>query len=89
MIKKENEYKAIVERIETLLGNPDTIENENAKGFIELNILWDLVVDYEQRTYTIDNPLLVDVMKLRMAEMGLNQKKLSELLGVSTSRVSI
>lgn len=39
MIKKENEYKAIVERIETLLGNPNTIENENAKGFIELNIL--------------------------------------------------
>ena len=25
---------------------------------------------------------------MRMAEMGLNQKRLSELLGVSTSRVS-
>lgn len=88
MIQKEKEYKAIVERIETLLANPDTIENEDAKGYIELNILSDLVADYEQRTFPVHKPVLVDVLKLRMAEMGLNQKKLSELLGVSTSRVS-
>ena len=31
---------------------------------------------------------LVEVVKLRMAEMGLNQKRLSLLLGISTSRVS-
>lgn len=47
MIQKEKEYKAIVERIETLLENPDTTENEDAKGYIELNILSDLVADYE------------------------------------------
>jgi plasmid maintenance system antidote protein VapI len=29
-----------------------------------------------------------DVLKLRIYEMGLNQKKLSELLGVSPSRIS-
>ncbi|MGB0880964.1 MAG: helix-turn-helix domain-containing protein, partial [Polaribacter sp.] len=31
---------------------------------------------------------LTEVVKLRMAELGLNQKLLSELLGVSTSRIS-
>ena len=31
---------------------------------------------------------MTDVIKLRMYEMGLNQAKLSELLGVSPSRVS-
>ena len=31
---------------------------------------------------------MIDVIKLRMYEMGLNQAKLSELIGVSPSRVS-
>ncbi len=88
MIKTEKEYQTIVERVETLLQNPDNIENRDTKGYIELNLLSDLVADYEERTYQVLKPALVDVIKLRMAEMGLNQKRLSELLGVSTSRVS-
>ena len=88
MIQTEKEYNAITERIETLLQNTDTIENTNAKGYIELNILSDLVADYEERTFPIHKPTLTEVVKLRMAEMGLNQKRLSELLGISTSRVS-
>ncbi|HJG10587.1 MAG TPA: transcriptional regulator [Bacteroides xylanisolvens] len=36
----------------------------------------------------IELDLLVDVIKLRMYEMGLNQVKLLELLEVSLSRVS-
>lgn len=88
MIKTEKEYSAIVERMEDLLQNPDNIENTDANGYIELNLLSDLVADYEERTYPVKKPSLVEVIKLRMAEMGLNQKRLSELLGVSTSRVS-
>lgn len=88
MIHTEKEYNAIVERIEELLQNPDNIENQDAKGYVELNLLSDLVADYEERNYPIKKPSLVEVIKLRMAEMGLNQKRLSELLGVSTSRVS-
>lgn len=88
MIQTEKEYSAIVERIETLLQDNANIENAEAKGYIELNLLSDLVADYEERTYPVKKPSLVEVIKLRMAEMGLNQKRLSELLGVSTSRVS-
>jgi|SRR5690606_15417194 len=88
MIQTEKEYNAIVERIETLLQDSDNIENTDAKGYIELNLLSDLVADYEERTYPVKKPSLVEVIKLRMAEMGMNQKRLSELLGVSTSRVS-
>jgi HTH-type transcriptional regulator/antitoxin HigA len=88
MIQTEKEYNAIVERIETLLQDTNNIENTDAKGYIELNILSDLIADYEERTYPVQKPVLVEVIKLRMAEMGLNQKRLSELLGVSTSRVS-
>lgn len=88
MIQTEKEYNAIVERIERLLQDTNNIENTDAKGYIELNLLSELVADYEERTYPVQKPSLTDVVKLRMAEMGLNQKRLSELLGVSTSRVS-
>ena len=88
MIQTEKEYNAIVERVETLLQDSDNIENTDAKGYIELNLLSDLVADYEERTYPVAKPSLAEVVKMRMAEMGLNQKRLSELLGVSTSRVS-
>jgi HTH-type transcriptional regulator/antitoxin HigA len=88
MIKTEKEYNTIVERVETLLQDPNNIENQDAKGYIELNILSNLVSDFEEQYYPIQKPSLVDVIKLRMAEMNLNQKKLSELLEVSTSRVS-
>jgi HTH-type transcriptional regulator/antitoxin HigA len=55
---------------------------------VELNIVSDLVADYEEANYVIKKPTLVEVLKLKMMEMELNQKSLSELLGVSTSRVS-
>ena len=42
----------------------------------------------EEEHYPIKTPTLIEAIKLRMYEMGLNQTKLSELLGVSTSRVS-
>lgn len=88
MIKTAKEYNAIIARVEELLKNPDNIENQNAKGYDELNLLSDLVADYEENTYPIKKPALIEVIKLRMTELGLNQKRLSEILGVSTSRVS-
>lgn len=88
MIKTEKEYNAIVDRIEELLKNPENIEKTDAKGYVELNVLSDLVAEYEERTYPVKKPTLVEVIKLRMFELGLNQKQLSELLSVSTSRIS-
>lgn len=88
MIKTKKEYNAIVDRIEELLKNPENIENTDAKGYVELNVLSDLVAEYEERTYPVKKPTLVEVIKLRMFERGLNQKQLSELLSVSTSRIS-
>jgi HTH-type transcriptional regulator/antitoxin HigA len=46
------------------------------------------VPDYEDRNFPVKSLPCVEVIKLHKAEMNLNQKRLSELLGVSTSRVS-
>ena len=88
MIRTEKEYEAIAERIEQLLQYAENIENQEAKGYLLLNLLSDWVADYEEQNYPVKKPTLSNVVKLRMAEKRLNQKKLSELLGVSTSRVS-
>lgn len=87
-IQDETAYKAAMERIEELL--PLTDENTPAydRNLIELDLLSGLVEEYEEKYYPIKSPSLVEVIKLRMYEMGLNQAKLSELLGISPSRVS-
>ena len=87
-IETKKEYIAITNRIEELLALVDNNTPTNDKNFIELDLLSDLVADYEETIEPIKAPTLVEAMKLRMYERGLNQKRLSELLGVSTSRVS-
>lgn len=87
-IKTKKEYTAVCARIEELLaivGNDTDVDDKN---FVELDLLSDLVADYEEANEPIVMPTLVEVIKLRMYEKGLNQKHLSELLGISTSRVS-
>ncbi|MCL1937026.1 MAG: helix-turn-helix domain-containing protein [Candidatus Azobacteroides sp.] len=88
MIKNEKQYYAACERIEELLkvvGNDTPADDKN---FIELDLLSDLVADYEETQYPVKNPELPEIIKLRMYEMGINQNKLSELLEVSPSRIS-
>jgi len=87
-INTEAQYKGACERIEELLKEVGNETPANNKEFIELDLLSDLVADYEEEHYPIESPTLVDVIKLRMYEMKLNQVKLSEMLGVSTSRIS-
>lgn len=87
-IKSEKQYKATCARVEELLrvvGNDTPTDDKN---YIELDLISDLVADYEQERFPIEAPSLVDVLKLRMYEMGLTQTKLSEMLNVSPSRIS-
>ena len=90
MTKIENEiqYNWAVGRVEELLPMVDDntpLDNPNS---IELELLSNLVADYSEQHFSIGEPSLSDIIKLRMYEMGLNQVKLSELLEISPSRVS-
>lgn len=90
MVKINNEiqYKAAMERVEELLQVVSDETPEDNKDYVELDLLSALLSDYEEAEYVITTPSLVDVIKLRMYEMGLNQKSLAELLGISPSRLS-
>ncbi len=87
-IQNETAYKAAMERIEELMPLVDENTPRDDKNLVELDLLSALVEDYEEEHYPIKFPSLVEAIRLRMYEMGLNQAKLSELLGVSPSRVS-
>lgn len=90
MAKIQNEiaYKAAMERIEELLPLVDDNTPLTDKNLIELDLLSGLVEEYEDEHYPIKAPSLIDVIKLRMYEMSINQTALSEILGVSPSRIS-
>ena len=87
-ITSEIAYKATMERIEELLPLVDDNTTLDNRNLIELELLSNLVADYEDEHYPIKTPSLLEVLKLRMYEMKLNQNKLSELLNVSPSRIS-
>lgn len=55
--------------------------------YIELVLIFNLVGDYEDVHYPIGKPSLIEVLKLRMYEMGLTQAALAKKIGVSPSRI--
>ena len=90
MTKIENEiqYNWAVNRVDELLPMVDDSTPLDDPNCIELELLSNLVADYSERHFSLGEPSLVDVIKLRMYEMGINQVKLSELLEISPSRIS-
>ena len=75
-------------RIEELLKIVDDNTPADDKNSIELVILSNLVADYEDIHYPISKPSLIEVLKLRMYEMGLSQSSLAKLLGMNQSKIS-
>lgn len=87
-IKSEAAYRAALERIEELLPLVNDETPTDDKNYLELDMISDMVEEYEDVHYPIGKPTLIDVIKLRLYEMGINQTKLAEMLGLSTARVS-
>ena len=86
-ITKE-QYELALARIEELLPMVDDNTPVNDPNYLELDLVSDLVADYEEEHYPIAAPTLVETIKLRMYEMGLTQTKHAEMLGLSTARIS-
>lgn len=87
-IENQTQYEWVVKRVEELLPLVKDDTPLSDPNSIELELLSNLVADYSEEHFALGEPSLVDVLKLRMYEMGLNQKSLSKLIGVSPSRLS-
>jgi len=86
-IENEVQYNWAMGRIDELLPKVNDETPDNDPNSIELYLLSDLVADYEDEHYPIGTPSLIDVLKLRMYEMGLSQVALAKKIGVSPSRI--
>ena len=87
-INTEIQYEKAMERIDELLLVVDNETSENDKSYIELDLLSDLVAEYEEKYFPVEKPSLPDIIRLRMAELKISQKKLAIILNVSPSRIS-
>lgn len=87
-IKDEAAYRVALKRIDELLPMVHEDTPVTDKNYIELDMISDLVEEYEAIHYPIASPSLVEILKLRMYEMGLTQAKLAEMLGISKTRIS-
>jgi HTH-type transcriptional regulator/antitoxin HigA len=87
-IETEAQYQAVLKKIDELLvgiGNNHSYDNPK---FVVMDRLSNSVADYEDKRYPIKLPLLIDVIKLRMYEMGLKQDDLAQLLEIPKNRIS-
>lgn len=87
-IENEIDYQKALKEIDELLikvGDKTSFDNPE---FVMLDKLSDLVADYEDAHFEIEKPSLINVIKLRMYELGLKQSQLAELLDVPKTRVS-
>lgn len=87
VIENEAQYDWAMNRIEELLPHVNDETPDNNPNSIELYLLSKLVQEYEDVHYPIGEPSLIDVLKLRMHEMGLSQAALAKKIGVSPSRI--
>lgn len=86
-IKNETQYRAALKRVEELMLTLPEETPADDPQMIELTLLGNLVADYDEEHYPIGKPSLIDVIKLRMYELGLTQTALSNLLGINPSRI--
>jgi HTH-type transcriptional regulator / antitoxin HigA len=87
-VETQQQYDEAIKKIEVLLVKiGDNLSYDNP-DFVMMDRLSDLVADYEDKYYNIETPSLIDVIKLRMYEMGLKQADLAQKLGVPKTRIS-
>ncbi|MDD6583052.1 MAG: helix-turn-helix domain-containing protein [Bacteroidales bacterium] len=87
-IKSEAAYRAALKRIDELLPLTGDEVPDDDPNMLEMDMLCDMVEEYENIHYPIGKPELVDVIKLRMHERNLTQNAIANLLGISPSRMS-
>ena len=88
-INTKEQYEKAIRRIEELYRLTDENTPANDSMMEELDLLGKAIEKYEDIHYPIAKPSLAAVIRLRMYEMGLNQKKMAEILHVSQGRLSL
>ena len=83
----EEQYLLASQRIEELLSQVDEGTPLNDPKAVELAMMSDIVIEYEELHFPIEKPSAAELIKDGLKEMKMTQKQLAEELGISTTRV--
>ncbi|MCR5841287.1 MAG: helix-turn-helix domain-containing protein [Bacteroidales bacterium] len=86
-IKSEQQYKAMMARIDALFFETDEQTPSDDPRLLELDLLSALVEEYEKEHFPITPPTLTEVMAARITEFGITQKEAALMLGISAPRL--
>ncbi len=84
----ETQYKYALSRIEELLPIVDDNTPSNDKKAIELSVMSDIVIAYENEHYPIGKPTVPELISASLEEKNITQKELAQKIGVSPSRIN-
>jgi len=82
------QYEYALTRIEELLPLVDDNTPANDRNAIELSVVSDIVITYENEHFPIGKPTISELIELSLEELGMTQKQLANKIGVSPSRVN-
>ena len=84
----EAQYQFALSRIEELLPMVGEDMSADDPKAVDLAMMSDIVIDYEESHYPIEKPSVAELITDGLKEMKLTQKELAKQLGVSTTRVN-
>ena len=82
------QYEYALERIEDLLPVVDGYADPGSKEAVELSLLSDIVIAYENEHFPIETPTPAELIELALLEKDMTQKDLAREVGVSPSRIN-
>lgn len=86
-INNAKEYQAIMSRIDELFFETDEKTVSNDSRLLELDLLSELVEEYEKEHFPIEKPSLSESMLFRMKELNYSQKELANMLEMTAPRL--
>ena len=86
-IRNQETYEAVLKRIDALFFETDENTDSDDPRLLELDLLSELVEEYEKENFPIETPSLASVILYRMHEMNLSQRDLASLLGMTAPRL--
>lgn len=86
-ITKE-QYELALERIEVLLPLIEENTLTTDKRVVELTLMSDIIIEYENEHFPISKPNIAELLELTLEDKGMTKKDFAKEIGVSPSRVS-
>lgn len=86
-IKKE-QYEYALARVEELLPLVDETSVPDDRKSVELSLMSEIVIEYENTHYPVEKPTIAQLIELALEEADMTQKELAKKIGVSPSRIN-